>query len=78
MAKAITTGRGLVATVRSATEKRRTMWALTAEEMKECRWLKPKLVAQFAFTERTPDGHLRHSSFVGLQNDKEPMQIVRK
>jgi len=46
--------------------------------MKECRWLKPKLVAQFAFTERTPDGHLRHSSFAGLQNDKEPMQIVRK
>src|SRR5206468_5754072 len=27
-------------------EKRRTLWALTAEEMKECQWLKPQLVAQ--------------------------------
>lgn len=27
-------------------EKRRTMWALMANEMKESRWLKPKLVAQ--------------------------------
>src|SRR5262245_60512690 len=32
-------------------EKKRTMWALTAEEMKSCRWLKPKLVAQIDFTE---------------------------
>ena len=27
-------------------EKRRTQWALTAEQMKECRWLKPQLVVQ--------------------------------
>jgi bifunctional non-homologous end joining protein LigD len=59
-------------------EKRRTMWALTADEMKECRWLKPKLVAQIEFTEWTPDGHLRHSSFFGLLEDKEPRQIVRE
>jgi ATP-dependent DNA ligase len=59
-------------------EKRRTMWALTADEMKECRWLKPELVAQIEFTEWTPDGHLRHSSFVGLRDDKEPRQIVRE
>jgi ATP-dependent DNA ligase len=26
-------------------EKKRTMWALTADEMKECRWVKPQLVA---------------------------------
>jgi ATP dependent DNA ligase-like protein len=59
-------------------EKRRTMWALTADEMKECRWLKPKLVAQIEFTEWTPDGHLRHSSFVGLRDDKEARRIVRE
>jgi DNA ligase D-like protein (predicted ligase) len=41
-------------------EKRRTMWALTASEMKNCRWLKPQLVAQIEFTEWTPDAHLRH------------------
>ena len=59
-------------------EKRRTLWALTADEMKECRWLKPEVVAQIEFTEWTPDGHLRHSSFVGLRDDKEPQQIVRE
>ena len=58
-------------------EKRRTMWALTSEEMKECRWLRPRLVAQVEFTEWTPDGHLRHSSFAGLRDDKDPAQIVR-
>ena len=59
-------------------EKRRTMWALTAEEMKECRWLKPQLVAQIEFTEWTPDGYLRHASFVGLRSDKELLGVVRE
>jgi hypothetical protein len=30
-------------------EKRRTMWALTADEMKSCRWLTPKLIYRPAF-----------------------------
>jgi ATP-dependent DNA ligase len=45
--------------------------ALTKEEMKNCVWLKPELVAQIEFTEWTPDGRLRHSKFVGLKKDKE-------
>ncbi|TMB64238.1 MAG: hypothetical protein E6J54_28470 [Deltaproteobacteria bacterium] len=48
----------------------RTQWALTKEEIKS-RWLKPELVAQIEFTEWTPDGHLRHSKFVGLRDDKD-------
>ena len=48
-------------------EKKRNQWALTKEEMKNCIWLKPKLVAQIEFTESTRDGHLRHSKFVGLR-----------
>src|SRR5207237_9833079 len=35
-------------------EKKRTQWALTKEEMKDCQWLNPKLVAQIEFTEWTP------------------------
>jgi len=31
----------------------------------------PQLVAQIEFTEWTPDGHLRHSKFIGLREDKE-------
>jgi len=59
-------------------EKKRTQWALTKEEMKNCVWLKPELVAQIEFAEWTPDGHLRHSTFVGLREDKEATDIVRE
>jgi ATP-dependent DNA ligase len=59
-------------------EKKRTQWALTREEMKNCVWLKPELVAQIEFTEWTPDNHLRHSKFVGLREDKEAREAVRE
>ena len=35
--------------------------------MQNCQWLKPLLVVQVEFSEWTPDGHLRHASFVGLR-----------
>jgi DNA ligase D-like protein (predicted ligase) len=56
-------------------KKKRTQWALTKEEMKNCVWLKPELVAQIEFTEWTPDGHLRHSKFVGLREDKDAREV---
>jgi len=59
-------------------EKKRTQWALTKEEMKNCVWLKPELVAQIEFTEWTPDGHLRHSKFVGLREEKEAREVIRE
>ncbi len=59
-------------------EQKRTQWALTKEEMQKCRWLKPELVAQIEFTEWTPDGHLRHSTFVGLRDDKDPREVIRE
>ena len=58
-------------------EKKRTQFSLTCEEMKNCVWLKPQIVAQIEFTEWTPDGHLRHSKFVGLRDDKTPREVVR-
>ena len=33
-------------------------------------WIEPELVAEIAFTEFTPDGYLRHPSFLGLREDK--------
>ena len=59
-------------------EKKRTPWALTAEEMKKCRWLRPELVAQIEFTEWTPDHHLRQAAFVGLRFDKDPRAVIRE
>jgi bifunctional non-homologous end joining protein LigD len=61
-------------------EKKAHRWgdSLTAEKMRECRWVQPLLVAQVAFVEWTAAGHLRHSSFVGLREDKEPRDAVRE
>jgi ATP-dependent DNA ligase len=41
-------------------------------------WLKPVLVGQFEFTEWTPEGHLRHSRFMGLREDKKVKDVVRE
>ena len=39
-------------------------------------WVEPKLVAEIAFAETTPDGVLRHSSFLGLREDKAAKDVV--
>jgi ATP-dependent DNA ligase len=51
---------------------------LTAAKMKDCRWLKPVLVAQIDFLEWTADNHLRHTKFVALREDKPAQQIRRE
>ena len=61
-------------------EKKSSRWGegLTEADMTKCVWLKPVLVAQVAFTEWTEAGHLRHPSFLGLREDKEPRSVVRE
>jgi len=39
-------------------------------------WIKPELVAEIAFTEFTPDGRLRHPSFLGLREDKPAGEVT--
>jgi len=39
-------------------------------------WVKPKLVAEVAFTEKTRDGILRHPIFRGLREDKTPRETA--
>ncbi len=38
-------------------------------------WVTPELVAEIAYTEVTPDGALRHPSFLGLREDKPSKDV---
>lgn len=62
---------------RFATRMRKT--SPFSEEPPEARqgalWLKPDLVVQIAYMEQTPDGHLRHPSFLGLREDKPAADV---
>jgi DNA ligase D-like protein (predicted ligase) len=51
---------------------------VTAEQMTEMQWLKPKLIAQIRFVEWTADSHLRHAAFLGLRTDKKLSEIRRE
>ncbi|HVJ59828.1 MAG TPA: DNA ligase D [Burkholderiaceae bacterium] len=42
------------------------------------RWVKPELVAEVSFAEWTPEGQIRHATFVGLRDDKAPTDVRRE
>ncbi len=42
------------------------------------RWVRPELVAEVSFAQWTPDGVIRHASFVGLRSDKPAAAIRRE
>jgi len=43
---------------------------------RSARWISPELVAEIGYTEFTPDGVLRHPSFLGLREDKPAKSVV--
>ncbi|ADW71294.1 ATP dependent DNA ligase [Granulicella tundricola] len=51
---------------------------LTTEKMKECVWLKLETVAQIEPLAWTGADHLRHIKFVGLRDDKDLGNLIRK
>lgn len=51
---------------------------ITAEDMKVLRWVKPRVVVEVSFVEWTRDGNLRHSTFVGLRDDKKALDVRRE
>jgi bifunctional non-homologous end joining protein LigD len=50
---------------------------LTVEKMWECRWLVPVLVGRVGFLEWTVHGHLRHSRFIRLREDRQARDAQR-
>jgi bifunctional non-homologous end joining protein LigD len=45
-------------------------------EARGAHWIKPRLVAEIAFTEMTDEGTLRHPSYLGMREDKKPEAVV--
>jgi bifunctional non-homologous end joining protein LigD len=41
-------------------------------------WLEPSLVAEVEFAEWTSDGSLRHPTYLGTRDDKDPRAVVRE
>ena len=54
------------------------MEKLTREEMKNCIWVRPALVAEIEFLEWTVEDQLRQSRFVSMKEDKIGTEIVRE
>jgi bifunctional non-homologous end joining protein LigD len=46
--------------------------------LKNTNFVEPRLVGEVEFNEWTRDGTLRHPSFKGLREDKDPRQVVRE
>ena len=51
---------------------------ITADQMPEMHWTKPKLVAQIKFVEWTAENRLRHAAFLGLRLDKSAREVRRE
>lgn len=45
-------------------------------EVRGAHWIKPRLVAEIAYTEMTNEGTLRHPSYLGLREDKKAEAVV--
>lgn len=49
--------------------------AVPDERARDANWVRPDLVAEIAYAEFTPDGVLRHPSFIGLRDDKASKEV---
>jgi bifunctional non-homologous end joining protein LigD len=45
---------------------------------KNARWVEPRLVGEFGFSEWTRDGKLRHPRYLGLRDDKPAREVSRE
>jgi len=62
----------------NADKKGRWGEGVTAEDMAELRWVKPRHVVQMGFAEWTRHGNLRHATFQGIRQDKAGRSVRRE
>jgi bifunctional non-homologous end joining protein LigD len=60
------------------TETSRWGGGVTAVQMRQMCWTRPKLVAQIRFREWTVEGRLRHAALLGLRHDKRAEDVRRE
>jgi bifunctional non-homologous end joining protein LigD len=46
--------------------------------LRETHWTEPKMIVEVAFVEWTSDGSIRHPSFQGLREDKNPKEVIHE
>jgi bifunctional non-homologous end joining protein LigD len=49
---------------------------LPRADSRDAQWVRPRIVGEVAFSERTADDRLRHPSWRGLRPDKDPADVV--
>lgn len=65
----------LLPQLKKLTRKTSPFVSTTADAKRNAVWVEPKIVAQIAYLETTPDGHLRHPSYLGLREDKQAKDV---
>ncbi|MGT2466578.1 non-homologous end-joining DNA ligase LigD [Mesorhizobium atlanticum] len=65
----------LMKTMAPLEQKAATVEAPRAE-VRGAHWLRPRLVAEIAYTEMTNEGTLRHPSYLALREDKKPEAVA--
>lgn len=59
----------------------KTSWdsgGVSAEEMHEIHWVRPRLLAEVKFLHWTESGRLRHPAFIRVRSDKPATEVVRE
>src|SRR5262249_4147915 len=51
---------------------------ITAEDMRALKWVEPRVVVEIGFVEWSADGLLRHSTFIGIRDDKRASEVRRE
>ena len=51
---------------------------VTAAQMSEMQWVRPKIVVQIRFVQWTAEGRLRHAAYMGLRDDKASRDVQRE
>ncbi len=62
----------------SKLEVKKSPFEISAPKDKSARFVKPRLVAEIAFTQWTKDDRLRHPRFLGLRRDKDAKKVIKE